>query len=110
MGRRQKTPQKLAIHEGRQGVRKEIQEILERDFFDSPFWGLKDPRMCRLIPLWLHILKDFGCEPHFVHVPRNPFEVSGSLAGRNSFPAAKSQLSWLCYLQEAERMTDMCPG
>jgi hypothetical protein len=83
--------------------RTELIEILRRDFANSPLWILKDPRMCRLLPLWLEILHDVGCKPHFVICLRNPFEVAGSLAHRDRFQEEKSCLLWLEHLLEAER-------
>src|ERR1700731_3783206 len=36
-------------------VRSQLLWIAERDFAHSSLFGIKDPRMCRLIPLWLPI-------------------------------------------------------
>ncbi len=85
--------------------RDKIIETLCREFSDSPIWAVKDPRICRLVPLWLSVLRELGCKPHFLLIGRNPLEVAGSLASRNSFPANKSQLLWLRHLIDAERDT-----
>ena len=37
-------------------------EILARDFAASPLWALKDPRLCRLMPLWISMLEELQCE------------------------------------------------
>lgn len=83
--------------------RREVMEVLRRDFGQSPLWILKDPRMCRLLPLWLDILHEVGCAPYFVIGLRNPFEVVRSLERRDGFSEAKSSLLWLEHLLEAER-------
>ncbi len=85
--------------------RKRIKSILKSEFADNRFWGIKDPRVCRLVPLWLPVLKALGRTPHFLLVCRNPLEVAASLANRDSFHAAKSQLLWLRHLIDAERDT-----
>ena len=45
------------------GFRTRILVVLARDFADSPLWGFKDPRLCRLLPLWETICRDFETEP-----------------------------------------------
>ncbi len=85
--------------------RDELVAILERDFAESPLWGLKDPRMCRLMPLWLDIFKEVDCDPYFVHVVRNPVEVAESLRKRHGFSRRKSILLWMLHELEAEQWT-----
>ena len=82
--------------------RAEILSVLTRDFSDSPFWGIKDPRMCRLLPLWKPILADMNCQPYFVHVTRNPCEVAASLERRDNINPYKSVLMWFQHVTEAE--------
>ena len=43
----------------------EILNILKRDFADSSFWGVKDPRICRFLPIWLPLLEQTGSKPYF---------------------------------------------
>ena len=83
----------------------EIISILERDFAGSTFWGVKDPRICRFLPLWIPLLDEIDCKPFFVLIVRNPLEVVASLAKRNGFPKGKSCLLWLRHLIEAEKGT-----
>lgn len=85
--------------------REEITAILLRDFSNSPMWGLKDPRLCRLLPLWIPLLDQLGCKTFFPFVSRNPFEIAGSLEKRNSFAQSKTLLLWLEYTLAAERDT-----
>lgn len=80
-------------------------EIVERDFAHSPLFGLKDPRMCRLMPLWLPIFQALRVEPHFVLVLRHPWEVASSLAKRDEIESSRSYLLWLEHLVQAESAT-----
>jgi hypothetical protein len=80
-------------------------EILERDFAHSSLFGMKDPRMCRLIPLWLQIFQTLQVEPHFLLVVRHPWEVAESLAKRDRIEHQKSHLLWLEYVLQAEGAT-----
>jgi hypothetical protein len=82
-------------------VRK-IEGVLDQQFPQSSVWGLKDPRVCRLLPLWLPILKQRNCQPSFVCITRHPMEVMRSLKTRNKFSSWKGYLLWLKYTLEAE--------
>ena len=79
--------------------------LLEREFAAAPLFVLKDPRIARLLPIWLPALEGIGVEPSFALTLRNPLEVAESLRLRNGFPAEKSLMLWLRHLLEAERAT-----
>ncbi len=79
--------------------------LMESNYGDSPLVVLKDPRISRLIPLWLRVLERFGAEPSFVVSVRNPLEVAASLRARDGFSTQKSQLLWLRHMLEAERFS-----
>jgi len=85
--------------------RQRITEIVRRDFASSPLWGIKDPRLCRLWPLWQAILDELGVAPRFVIIVRQPQEVEASLFARNSFPQWRSRLLYLQHLLAAEKQT-----
>ena len=81
----------------------ELGEILRAEYGESPLFVVKDPRLCRLVPVWVAALERFGARPSFVITTRNPLEVAGSLKARDGFSATKSCLLWLRYLLDAER-------
>jgi len=83
--------------------RGQLMEIVRRDLMTQPLWGAKDPRLCRLLPLWLAMLDELGVAVRAICVLRHPAEVAQSLALRNGFAAEKSGLLWLRYVLEAER-------
>ncbi len=87
----------------------EIISILKRDFSNSPFWGIKDPRICRFLPVWYPLLEQTGSKPYFLIIIRNPLEVVSSLAKRNGFSKGKSCLLWLRNLIESEKGTRNSP-
>lgn len=86
-------------------LRAEALGVLRRDFSTAAPWGLKDPRLCRLLPWWEPLWQEMNSEPLFVIVRRPPLEVAASLARREGFSAAKSSLLWLQHVLEAERHT-----
>ncbi len=87
----------------------EIINILERDFAESRFWGVKDPRICRFLPVWRPLLEQIGCKPYFLIIVRNPLEVVSSLAKRDGFSQGKSCLLWLKHIIESEKGTRNTP-
>jgi len=93
-----KTPAALKFAQG-------LRAIVERDFAASSLWGLKDPRLCRLVPLWLPLLRAMNVAPHFVLVLRDPREVAASIGKRDGKIQAASALLWLRHTLEAERAT-----
>ncbi len=85
-----------------------IAAILQRDFAAAPAWAVKDPRLCRLMPLWRRVLGELGIEPRVVLVSRHPREVAGSLERRDGLPVAIGELLWARYLIDAVRGSEGC--
>ena len=84
-------------------LRAELLALARRDFGGRPLWALKDPRLCRLLPLWHGIAADLGCRPCFVLMVRNPAEVTASLQRRDGFDPAHSHLAWIEHVLAAEQ-------
>ncbi|MDG1287222.1 MAG: hypothetical protein P8P30_06605 [Rickettsiales bacterium] len=82
-------------------ARTALAEILDNDFSESPLWAIKDPRQCRLMPLWIPLLEDREIEPHFIIAYRHPLEVAASLHKRDGMDQASALLCWLSYTLEA---------
>ncbi len=87
----------------REPFRERIREIVARDFSRAPLWGLKDPRLCRLLPLWHDVLSLLEIPVFHLIVLRHPLEIAASLTARNGFPHAKGLLLWLRHILELER-------
>ena len=83
----------------------QLVELLRSEYGDAPQFVLKDPRICRLMPLWLGALEEIGATPHIVLPLRNPLEVAASLRGRDEKTdlTARSLLMWLRYVLDGER-------
>ncbi len=88
-----------------QPFQSQILKYLEQDFENSRLFAIKDPRICRLWPLWREVLRTFGAKPLVVIPFRNPLEVAASLKQRNSLMPAKTHLLWLRHVLEAELAT-----
>ncbi|HTA64190.1 MAG TPA: glycosyltransferase [Xanthomonadaceae bacterium] len=86
-------------------ARAEIQALVLRDFAGVPLWGIKDPRMCRLAPLWIDVVGGMGIDVAAVFVARSPVEVARSLHRAHGLSEEACVLSWLQHTAESERAT-----
>jgi hypothetical protein len=90
-------------------TRQRLCDLLRQEFSEAPLWAIKDPRLCRLLPMWLEIFRELNWTPGFVLAVRNPQEVAASLARRDGFPQSKSLLLWLNHVLEAAEWTRPYP-
>jgi len=95
--------------ESLQPLRQALAEVLSQHFGQSLRWGLKDPRLCRLLPLWIPLVEQFGCTPQFVLMVRHPYEVAASLKQRNKFTHSLSLWLWLEYVLTSIEETKSYP-
>ena len=86
-------------------VSTEIVSVLRRDFGEKEIWGLKDPRMCRLMPLWNRLLKEAEAEARAILCFRHPLEVAGSLCRRDGLDFSLAIAMWFQHVLECERDT-----
>ncbi len=86
-------------------IKAALAAVVQRDFRNTPVFGLKDPRLSLLVPLWTGIFRDLGIAARFLLMLRHPAEVAASLAERNAFSPAQSYLLWLRYTIDAEMQT-----
>jgi hypothetical protein len=80
----------------------EIRALATDEFQAAPLWALKDPRLCRLLPLWRRELAALGVQPAVLLVLRHPDEISASLLARDALPPAVAHLLLIRYLLEGE--------
>jgi glycosyltransferase involved in cell wall biosynthesis len=87
----------------------EIVAALRLDFDDAPLFVIKDPRMCRLMPLWRKVFERIGATPVFAITVRHPSEVARSLNKRDSLALTYGYLLWLRHVLQAESETRGSP-
>jgi hypothetical protein len=83
--------------------RRELAEILRRDFAPGSAWIVKDPRLCRLLPLWRPLFETEWGQPDAVVILRDPAEVARSLGDRDGISSERAHLLWLQHVFDAER-------
>lgn len=92
----QRIPSAL-ITQLRARIRKETNQHL--------LWAVKDPRMCRLLPVWIALCEELKISPRFLITIRHPVEVANSLLKRNQLPLEEGLRLWSLYNLELEKHT-----
>ncbi len=72
-------------------------EMLKRNYAGSELWGVKDPRITRLLSFWRQIFDQGNNQILYILANRHPLSVAASLSKRNSFPNGKSLALWLLH-------------
>ena len=70
---------------------------------------IKDPRQCRLLPLWTALFEQRPYQVAVVLAVRQPEAVAASLVSRDQLPLDRALLLWLSHTLEAERATRQLP-
>ena len=96
-------------HPATKAARADLEAILDEEFADAPLWGVKDPRMCRLMPLWREILEARGVQITVLHMLRHPLEIARSLERRDAMPRGRALMLWLRHQIEALSFSDGLP-
>jgi hypothetical protein len=80
-------------------ARADLRAIVERRLRTcTAVWGFKDPRTCRLLPLWLQLLAEACSSPVLLLSNRAPAEVACSLEKRDGLPPRLGELLWLVHM------------
>lgn len=96
-------PRKLVAIGNLAPFMRRIDTVIDQVFGQSPISDLKDPRVCRLLPLWLNLLDKRNCRATFICITRHLMEVMRSLKTRNKFSSWKGYLLWLKHILDAEQ-------
>lgn len=89
--------------------RAEAAGILADEFTPGRLWVVKDPRISRLLPFWLDVVRESGMLPVFAQIIRHPAEVVASLASRNAYSAERSALLWLQHALDTLAVAEAYP-
>jgi len=109
LGRSWDDPRAMPAEPPAPQIVEEARALLDHTLPSSGNFVLKDPRLCRLLPVWLPALGAFGATPLVVLAVRNPLEVAASLATRNAMAFPVAMDLWLAHVLDAERGTRGLP-
>ncbi len=89
--------------------RDRMRETMRSEYGNASLIYIKDPRMCRLMPIWQEVLEGMGYQVVCAHIHRNPIEVAASLERRNRMEPGVSMLVWLRHVLDAEHASRNLP-
>lgn len=90
-------------------ARQRMAALVAHEFSGSNLWAVKDPRLCRFLPLWIEVIAGSGADLRVLFVVRHPAAVAGSLKARDGLATAGTLLRWLEHFAEAEYATRALP-
>lgn len=90
----------VAVH-----ARSRMMQIFKNEFTVTNLSVMKDPRICRILPLWQDIFMEMGIQPVYLITLRAPNEVISSLQRRDGIHEHKAALLYVAHLLDAERDT-----
>jgi hypothetical protein len=96
------------------GVKHRAEQKLAKEFLEKRLSkcgpiGLKDPRMCRTLPLWQKIFAEMGVRVGYLMPFRYPSQVAASLLKRNKISLDYGMMLWASYQVDALSYTEGKP-
>jgi hypothetical protein len=85
-----------------------ISKEIVSSYGDASLLLIKEPRICRLAPLYLDALDALGIEPLIILLVRHPVEVMQSFQKRDGGDMRTHELRWLRHLIESEEASRTC--
>ncbi len=86
-----------------------IRKSVEEGWSDASLIAIKDPRICRFVPLMIDILAEMGIGCRALLALRSPDSVVASLSAREGMGANYGRLLWLRHMLDAELATRDIP-
>ena len=87
-------------------IRGDIAATVRNEIAGATLFGIKEPRLCRLLPYWRPIFKQVADKVSVVYAVRHPMSVAKSLNKRNSIPIDHGLALWLEYTRRARADAD----
>ena len=91
------------------GAARDLVAVFRQECNGEPLVLVKDPRLCRLLPLWIEAFAGSDYDLFAILPIRHPFEVAASLHRRDSLPLAQGLALWLQHVLAAERASRRLP-
>lgn len=100
-------PEAALADEGLAPYKARAVALLRSKLGNRPY-GLKDPRISRLLPFWQVVFSEVGASVSYVIVLRNPLSIAASLKKRDELAAEASHYLWLEHMIPAVLGTHGC--
>ena len=81
-------------------IRRELAAYFAPRLAQGAAIGFKDPRTCRLLPLWRDVIAGLDVDAKFVLCLRHPVQVARSLDRRDGLPPDSGEYRWFSYMAD----------
>jgi len=98
-------PHGWEIHPSVIELRDKAESIIFKYFSSFNLFGIKDPRLCILLPFWQEIMNGLSIEMHYMIALRHPYEIAQSLKKRDQLSLNNTYTLWANHLISLERST-----
>jgi hypothetical protein len=102
-------PRSELLHEKKTPLRLRAVELLRSRLETVDCFGIKDPRICRMLPFWQSVFEHLQLNVSYVIAVRNPISVARSLGRRNNFSPEKCHYLWLDHILPSVLLTQGAP-
>ena len=102
-------PRSELLHEKKTPLRLRAVELLRARLETVDYFGIKDPRICRMLPFWQSVFEHLQLNVSYVIAVRNPISVARSLGRRNNFSPEKCHYLWLDHILLSVLLTQGAP-
>jgi len=102
-------PEGWLEHSATETAISEIVALVSREMRGQSLWAVKDPRMCRLLPVWVAALDRLKIRARAVIAVRDPREVALSLHKRDGWTLGHAYLMWIQHFMEALTASSSIP-
>ncbi len=101
-------PDEVFLADAFSAFRERAKALLAERLGETPF-GLKDPRIARLLPFWKSVFSELDIRVSYVIAIRNPLSVAHSLLGRDAMNPVKSYYLWVLHVLPSILLTADAP-
>lgn len=84
----------------------QARNLVEESFGESKLFCIKDPRICRMLKMWLPLLDNIGVTTSVILCVRHPEDVYGSLSKRGEISRDNAMSLWSTYYGDFLRDID----
>jgi len=102
-------PRDELLHKKNALLRLRAIELLRSRLQTTDCFGLKDPRICRILPFWQNVFEYLQLKVSYIIAVRNPLSVARSLRKRHNFPPEKCHYLWLEHILPSMLLTQGAP-
>ena len=83
-------------------IRHRISDWFTKSLLNESLIVVKDPRLCRTLPIWVEVLEQQQGKAKYIHVFRHPMDVVSSLRARDdTFSIIEGLLAWLSHVLDS---------